>query len=672
LLKDNSGENSPSSATNNDNSADPEWRTGYINGNTYRNKEVKYRIINGMAIFEGDIILARTPQEIERLSPEHKVPSENEPSVRPSVKAVVRTGDQYRWPRGEIPFVIQTTLPNQNRVNDAIRHWELNTPIRFVQRTSTNASYYPNYVSFKQYAPQPNEIQEEVFHCSSPIGMQGGGEQLVLVSDQCVTGDVMHEIGHTVGLWHEQSREDRDKYIRIVWANVEPKSEHNFSQHINDGDDVGEYDYCSIMHYGAWFFNGNSGKQTIEILKPELLCGNANSIGQKNGLSKGDIAAAVNMYGNVTPSIIQNNDGKLEAFSLLSDMKLYRKRQTSPGNSSVWEPSNVKVGDKWEQKWSPIGLDTIFLAGDRPVITKDASGRLDVLWENGNEYQLRTQASPNSSWEGRMGSELGAGDWDGDPVIARNANGTPEVFWVHEDPSRNYVLHHMLLYNLQQSLPSLGGRSWSPNRKPIVAHNYDGRLEVFMVGSDRQLYHRWQSSPNSSSWSEDWISLGGPLLGDPAVARDVDGRLEVFKVDPHNRQLYYRWQKSPGESVDWSDGWDPLGGNWSLRRTPTIAQNYDGRLEIFMVDSNDGRLYHLWQTTRGNIPGSWEWYMNWIPMNWAPFEKEQWPPSSNPAVVRNTDGRLEVFMVDSKGQFYHTWQTVRSDSSQWSKEWALL
>ena len=30
------------------------------------------------------------------------------------------------------------------------------------------------------------------------------------------------------------------------------------------------------------------------------------------------------MYGNVTPSIILNNDGKLEAFSLLSDMKLYR------------------------------------------------------------------------------------------------------------------------------------------------------------------------------------------------------------------------------------------------------------------------------------------------------------------------------------------------------------
>ena len=57
-----------------------------------------------MAIFEGDIILARNPQEIEKLSPEPKVRGEHEPSVRPSIKPVVRKGDEFRWPRGEIPY----------------------------------------------------------------------------------------------------------------------------------------------------------------------------------------------------------------------------------------------------------------------------------------------------------------------------------------------------------------------------------------------------------------------------------------------------------------------------------------------------------------------------------------------------------------------------------------
>lgn len=63
LSNGNLGENSPNSGNSSD-----EWRTGYIQGNTFSNKEVKYRIINGMAIFESDIILARTPKEIEGLA----------------------------------------------------------------------------------------------------------------------------------------------------------------------------------------------------------------------------------------------------------------------------------------------------------------------------------------------------------------------------------------------------------------------------------------------------------------------------------------------------------------------------------------------------------------------------------------------------------------------------
>jgi hypothetical protein len=46
---------------------DDELQTGNIQGNTFDNKEVKYRIVNGMAIFEGDIILAATPKETEQI-----------------------------------------------------------------------------------------------------------------------------------------------------------------------------------------------------------------------------------------------------------------------------------------------------------------------------------------------------------------------------------------------------------------------------------------------------------------------------------------------------------------------------------------------------------------------------------------------------------------------------
>jgi len=49
-MSDNLKENSPDSSTTRDNISDDGsngWRKGYIQGNTFSNKEVKYRIING-------------------------------------------------------------------------------------------------------------------------------------------------------------------------------------------------------------------------------------------------------------------------------------------------------------------------------------------------------------------------------------------------------------------------------------------------------------------------------------------------------------------------------------------------------------------------------------------------------------------------------------------------
>ncbi|MDN5766618.1 MAG: M12 family metallopeptidase [Humibacillus sp.] len=249
-----------------------EIRTGFITGVTFERKAVQYAAVDGLAMFEGDICLG-TVEEMERRSAAVATAQSDDNVAR----GVAITGDQFRWPNALVPYDIDSALPNQQRVGDAIAHWEEQTNIRFVLRTAANAAQYPNYVHvFKGDG------------CWSYVGMQTGRQDLSL-ADGCLRGQAIHEFGHAIGLWHEQSREDRDSFVAIQWANIEAGKESNFNQHISDGDDIGGYDYGSIMHYGRFAFSKNSLPTIVQLQ-------GGPTIGQRNGLSAGDIAAVHSIY----------------------------------------------------------------------------------------------------------------------------------------------------------------------------------------------------------------------------------------------------------------------------------------------------------------------------------------------------------------------------------------
>ncbi|CAF3229134.1 unnamed protein product [Rotaria sp. Silwood2] len=110
-------------------------------------------------------------------------------------------------------------------------------------------------------------------------------------------GIVPYTISSGYSFDHEQSRPDRDDYVRVIWENIIPGMEGNFQKYsISQANTLNTpYDYGSIMHYGRDFFSKN-GFDTLVPLKSDV------TIGQRDTLSPLDIKAIRTFYGCSVPT----------------------------------------------------------------------------------------------------------------------------------------------------------------------------------------------------------------------------------------------------------------------------------------------------------------------------------------------------------------------------------
>lgn len=264
--------------------------------NTGKTTSVIYTVVDEMAVVEGDIVLGTAAQlnsQFDGLDPDL------------FAQAIAVTSIGSVWRENIMPYQIDSGLvggPIPQRIATAIDHIESRTSMTFIERTATNASQYPDFIEF---IPSTG--------CASFIGKQGG-RQNIWLADSCSTGNIIHEIGHALGLYHEQSRSDRNSYITVHWENITSGAEINFQQQLSNAADIGNYDYDSIMHYGRFFFSSN-GSPTITPINPSNAI-----IGQRISLSSGDSQALEQLYATdlslalqVTPSLV--NPGEMITLS---------------------------------------------------------------------------------------------------------------------------------------------------------------------------------------------------------------------------------------------------------------------------------------------------------------------------------------------------------------------
>ncbi|XP_018310092.1 zinc metalloproteinase nas-4-like [Mycetomoellerius zeteki] len=256
-----------------------------------------------------------------------------EGDIRRKSRKTITTEKTLLWPNGIVKYYVHSSI-----VNEPLKFVMLETALHIIMsKTCIKFIRIDDYTELSKNSGWVNITGHEK-GCYSDIGYNVYGPTILnLDVKECfyTIGHSIHEMLHTLGVYHEHMRPDRDKYINIIWKNMRKEDEFNFEL-LNNSivTNFGlPYDYDSIMHYSMTAF---STDRSLPTIIPKNFY---EEIGQRSHLSYYDIKKLLIAYNCNTDS---TDKLKKKPFNKPKKLKKLPKRKKLQDTTVIKTKKNHK------------------------------------------------------------------------------------------------------------------------------------------------------------------------------------------------------------------------------------------------------------------------------------------------------------------------------------------
>jgi hypothetical protein len=225
-----------------------------------------YQNIDGLAVVDGDVIYARSVAMPDLMAGYQTHVNNGLDVEGPSAQSTIgKRGrictfrvlfcwagfqNQPAWPGKKIYFQFGQSLntDNQGDIMLAVQKWnqDTNNAPQWINGRNPNGTT----TTFVKLPRSLGNLFQ--FSGLSPVGytQQQALPYIYIVDTFFNTNNITHEMGHAAGLNHEHQRCDRDRYLNINVSFFQRYVNFiNWSPICNWGEDIGQFNYDSIMMY---------------------------------------------------------------------------------------------------------------------------------------------------------------------------------------------------------------------------------------------------------------------------------------------------------------------------------------------------------------------------------------------------------------------------------------